>query len=158
MKQIAIAQQFSCFPPIVEDDKQSPTSSFSEIERDGKQPVGQFLVPQCFFPDSILLDGVRQMPAPVKEAEHLRAVRENLNLSVRRQNQADVAPAQRRAVMCFVAPRAWHWKFELGERPRPLRDVHQLNHQACAIYQCYRAQSIADSMKASNRCQLARIG
>src|ERR1700692_2188578 len=120
MKQIAIAQQFSCFPPIVEDDKQSPTSSFSEIERDGKQPVGQFLVPERFFPDSILLDGVRQMPAPVKEAEYLRTVRENFDLSVGRQNHADVASAQRRAIMCFVAPRAWYWKFEIGKRSRPL--------------------------------------
>src|ERR1700680_1176448 len=114
MKQIAIAQQLACFPPIVEDDKQSSTPCLREVERDRKHPVRQILVPQRLFPDSILLDGVRQMPAPVKEAEHLRAVRENLNLSVRRQNQADVAPAQRRAVMCFVAPRAWHWKFELG--------------------------------------------
>jgi hypothetical protein len=24
---------------------------------------------------------------------------------------------------------------EIGERPRPFRDVHQLNHQARAIYQ-----------------------
>src|SRR5271154_25260 len=98
------------------------------------------------------------MPAPVKEAEHLRAVRENLNLSVRRQNQADVATAQRRAVMSLVAPCGWHWKFEFGERPSPFRDVHQLNHKTRAIHQCYRAQSIADSMKASNRRQLARIG
>src|SRR6202166_3295307 len=158
MKQIAIAQQFACFPPIVEDDKQSPTSSFREIERDRKQPVRQLLVPQRLFPDSIFLNGVRQMPAPVKEAEHLRAIRENLDLSVRRQNQADMATAQRRAVMCLIAPRAWHWKFEFGERPRPLRDVHQLNHKTRAIHQCYRAQSIADSMKASNRRQLARIG
>src|ERR1700726_275036 len=98
------------------------------------------------------------MPAPVKEAEPLRSGPENLDLSVRRQNQADVATAQRRAVMCLIAPCAWHWEFEFGERPRPLCDVHQLNHQACAVYQCYRAQSIADSMKASNRCQLARTG
>src|SRR5260370_14626001 len=98
------------------------------------------------------------MPAAVKEAEYLRAVSENLDLSVGRQNQADVAAAQRRTVVRFIAPRAGHWKFEVGERPRPLRDVHQLNHQACAIHQRYRAQSIADSMKASNRRQLARIG
>src|SRR6202140_1593884 len=150
MKQIAIAQQFACFPPIVEDDEQSSTPSLREVERDRKQPVRQVLVPQRLFPDSILLDGVRQMPAPVKEAEHLRAVRENLDLSVRGQNQADVATAQRRAVMCLIAPRAWDWKFEIGERPRPLRDVHQLDHQTGAIHQCYRAQSIADSMKASN--------
>src|ERR1700688_611631 len=118
----------------------------------------QVLVPKGLFPDSILLDGIRQMPASVKEAEHLGAVRENLDLSVRRQNQADVATAQRRAVMRLIAPRAWHWEFEIGERPRPLRDVHQLNHKTRAIHQCYRAQSIADSMKASNRRQLARIG
>src|ERR1700733_1943638 len=111
----------------------------------------QILVPQRLFPDSILLDGVRQMPAPVKEAKYLRAVRENLDLSVRRQNQADVASTQRRAIMCLVAPRGWNWKFEFGERPRPLRDVYQLNHQARAIYQCYRAQPITDSMKTSNR-------
>src|ERR1700681_4048134 len=98
------------------------------------------------------------MPAPVKEIEHLRAVRENLDLSVRRQNQADVATAQSRAVMCLIALRAWHRKFKFGERPRPLRDVHQFNHKTRAIHQCYRAQSIADSMKASNRRQLARIG
>ena len=111
MKQIAIAQQFACFPPIVEDDKQSPTSSFREIERDRKQPVRQLLVPQRLFPDSILLDGVRQMSAPVKETEHLGAIREDLDLSVGRQNHADVASAQRCAIVCFVAPRAWHWKF-----------------------------------------------
>ena len=104
--------------------KQSSTSPFREIECDRKQPVRQLLVPQRLFPDSILLDGVRQMPAPVKEAEHLRTVRKNLDLSVRRQNQADVASAQRRSIMCLVAPRGWHWKFEFDERSRPLRDVH----------------------------------
>src|SRR6202035_4989615 len=98
MKQITTAQQFACFPPIVEDDEQSSTPSFREIERDREQPVRQLLVPERLFPDSVLLDGVGQMPAPVKEAEHLRAVREYLDLSVRRQNQADVASAQRRGV------------------------------------------------------------
>src|SRR6202035_1704431 len=158
MKQITTAQQFACFPPIVEDDEQSSTPSFREIERDREQPVRQLLVPERLFPDSVLLDGVGQMPAPVKEAEHLRAVREYLDLSVRRQNEADVASAQRRAIVRLVAPRAWHRKLEFGERPRPLRDVHQLDHQTRAIHECYRAQSIADSMKASNRRQLARIG
>src|SRR6267142_1359435 len=67
------------------------------IERDRKQPVRRLLVLQRFFPDSILLDGVRQMPAAVKETEYLRAVRENPGLSVRRQNHADAASAQRRA-------------------------------------------------------------
>src|ERR1700689_1006403 len=137
MKQIAIAQQFACFPPIVEDDKQSPTPTFREIERNRKQPVREFLVPQRLFPNSILLDSVRQMPAPVKEAEHLRAVSKNLDLSIRRQNQADVASAQCRAVMCLVATRAGHWKLEFGERLRPLRNVHQLHHQTRAIHQGY---------------------
>src|SRR5258706_12658495 len=158
MKQIAIAQQVARFPPIVENDEQTSTPSFREIERDRKQPVSQLLVPQRLFPDSIFLDGVRQMPAAVKEAEHLCAVSENLDLSVRRKNQADVAAAQRRSVMRLIAPRAWHWKFEIGERPRPLRNVHQLHHQTCAIHQCQRAQSIANSMKTSNRRQFARIG
>ncbi len=159
MEQIAIAQQVAGFAPVIEDNEQSSTPSFREIECDRKQPVRKLLVPQCLFPDSILLDSVRQMPASVKEAEYLRAVGENLDLSVRRQNQADVATsAQGRAVMRLIAPRAWHREFEFGEGPCPLRDVHQFDHQTRAIHQGYRAQSIADSMKASNRRQVAGIG
>src|ERR1700676_3608137 len=103
MKQVAVAQQFARFPPIIEDDEQSSTPSFREIERDRKQPVRQLLVPERRFPDSILLDGVSQMPAAVKKAEHLRTVRANLDLTVRRQNQADVSTSQSRSLARLIA-------------------------------------------------------
>src|ERR1700733_1823696 len=106
MKQIALAQQFVRSLAIIEDNKQSSTPSFREIERDRKKPVCQILVPQRIFPDSILLDGVRQMPASIKEVEHLHAVRENFDLAVGRQNQPNVTSSKRSAVMCLVAPRA----------------------------------------------------
>src|SRR5580692_2747120 len=116
MKQVTVAQQFACSKPIVEDHEQSPATSFRQIKRDRKQPARHLSVPKRLFPDPILLDSVSQMPAPVKEAEHLRAVCENLDLSVRSQYQADVAPAQRRAIMRLVAPGAGHGKRQFGER------------------------------------------
>src|ERR1700730_14022030 len=106
MKQVLIAQQFARFPPIVEDDEQSSTPPLRQIERDRKQPVRQFLVPHRLFPDAILLHGVGQVPAAFEETKNLRTVRKNLDLSIRRQNQAHMATAQSRAVMRLVATRA----------------------------------------------------
>src|ERR1700757_266773 len=149
-KQISSRDKTCCHCWVVQHDQQTTATILCEIQGRGKQTLCQLYIADSIFPQVILTLGVCKSPSAIQEVENLNAVGEDLHLSARSKNHANMSAAQGRPRVRFIACRWWNGKIDVGERACPFLDIHDFCHECILIHQRECLESITKTIETAS--------
>jgi len=135
---------------IVHHEKEAAAPVLGQIERHREQPVGERTPPERAAPHALLLGGVAEAPHAVEEVEHLDTAGERLDLAVRGEDQAQVAAPEGRARVRRVRRRRRDGQRLIGERPRPVVHVDDVDEHAPLLDQRDGLQTVGQAAEAAD--------